>query len=110
MSTDTINSLGDSTNATPNVIQKSFTFKDVADGLENGLEKVTEIAKAIENNKEPIKAGIDLFKLIVDSKTEGVAIDNDAVISILETISKSTANTLDDTILNTVKIALKLKF
>lgn len=109
MSTDIVNSLDNAVGVT-NSEQKSFTFKDVANGLENGLEKVTEIAKAIENNKEPIKAGIDLFKLIVDSKTEGVEIDNDAVINILETISKSTANTLDDTILNTVKIALKLKF
>lgn len=88
----------------------NFTFSDVAEGLENGLEKVSEIAKAIEDNKEPIKAGIDLFKLIVDSQKEGVSINNDAVISILETIAKSTANDLDDTILNTVKIALKLKF
>lgn len=86
-----------------------FTFKDLADGLENGMEKVSTIAKAIEDNKEPIKAGIDLFQLIVDSKKDGVSIDNDSVITILETIAKSTANTLDDNIINTVKIALKLK-
>ena len=88
----------------------NFTFKDLADGLEDGVEKVSELAKAIDENKEPIKAGIDLFKMIVDSKTEGVSINNDAVISILETIAKSTDNDLDDNILNTVKIALKLKF
>lgn len=86
-----------------------FTFKDLADGLENGMEKVSTIAKAIEDNKEPIKAGIDLFQLIVDSKKDGVSIDNDSVITILETIAKSSANTLDDNIINTVKIALKLK-
>lgn len=86
-----------------------FTFKDLAEGLENGMEKVSTIAKAIEDNKEPIKAGIDLFQLIVDSKKDGVSIDNDSVITILETIAKSTANTLDDNIINTVKIALKLK-
>lgn len=86
-----------------------FTFKDLAEGLENGMEKVSTIAKAIEDNKEPIKAGIDLFQLIVDSKKDGVSIDNDSVITILETIAKSSANTLDDNIINTVKIALKLK-
>lgn len=86
-----------------------FTFKDLADGLENGLEKVADVAKSINENEQPIKAGIDLLKMIVDSKTEGVSISNDAVIEILETIAKSTANNLDDNILNTVKIALKLK-
>lgn len=87
-----------------------FTFKDLADGLENGMEKVNDLAQAIEQNKEPIKAGIDLFKMIVDSQTEGVSIDNNTVISLLETIAKSTANDLDDNILGTIKIALKIKF
>lgn len=87
----------------------NFTFKDLADGLEDGVEKVNSIAKAIDNNEEPIKAGINLFKMIVDSKTDGVSIDNNVVIDLLETISKSTANTLDDSILNTIKIALKFK-
>lgn len=88
----------------------SFTFSDVAEGLENGLEKVSSLAKAVEDNKEPIKAGIDLFKMIVDSKKDGVSINNDDVINLLETIAKSTGNDLDDKILNTVKIALKFKF
>ena len=88
----------------------SFSFSDVANGLENGVERINDIAQAINDNKEPIKAGIDLFKMIVDSKTEGVSINNDAVMNILETIAKSTDNSLDDSILNTVKIALKLKF
>lgn len=87
-----------------------FTFSDLAEGLENGMEKISSIAKAIEENKEPIKAGIDLFQMVVDSQKDGVSIDNDSVIAILETIAKSTANDLDDNILNTVKIALKLKF
>ncbi len=88
----------------------TFTFKDLADGLENGIEKVSDLAKSIDQNQEPIKAGIDLFKMIVDSKTEGVSIDNDTVISLLETIAKSTSNGLDDNIIDTVKVALKLKF
>ena len=83
-----------------------FTFNDLAEGLENGMEKISSIAKAIEENKEPIKAGIDLFQMVVDSQKDGVSIDNDSVIAILET----TAKDLDDNILYTVKIALKLKF
>lgn len=88
----------------------SFNFKDLADGLENGVDRVNDLAQAITNNKEPIKAGIDLFKMIVDSSTNGVSINNDTVINLLETIAKSTSNDLDDNIINTVKIALKLKF
>ena len=88
----------------------SFNFKDLAAGLENGVDRVNEIAQAITDNKEPIKAGIDLFKMIVDSKTDGVGIDNNAVISLLEIIAKSTSNNLDDNILGTVKAALNFKF
>lgn len=91
-------------------IPLKFTFEDLAAGLENGVDRINEIAQAINDNKEPIKAGIDLFKLIVDSKTEGVSIDNNAVIGILETIAKSTSNDLDDNIINTVKSALNFKF
>lgn len=88
----------------------NFNWNELAGGLEDGAVKVKELVTSIEENQEPIKAGIDLFKMIVDSKTEGVSIDNDTVINLLETIAKSTANDLDDTVINTVKIAFKMKF
>ena len=88
----------------------NFNWDELVGGLEDGAVKVKELVTSIEENQEPIKAGIDLFKMIVDSKTEGVSIDNDTVISLLETIAKSTANDLDDTVINTVKIAFKMKF
>ena len=88
----------------------AFNWNDLTEGLENGTEKVKGLITSIEENQEPIKAGIDLFKMVVDSQKEGVSIDNDTVISLLETIAKSTANDLDDTVINTVKIAFKMKF
>lgn len=88
----------------------AFNWEDLSNGLEDGAVKVKELITSIEENQEPIKAGIDLFKMIVDSKTEGVSIDNDTVISLLETIAKSTSNGLDDNIIDTVKVALKIKF
>ena len=88
----------------------NFNWDELAGGLEDGAVKVKELVTSIEENQEPIKAGIDLFKMIVDSKTEGVSIDNDTVISLLETIARSTANGLDDNIIDTVKVALKIKF
>lgn len=88
----------------------NFNWNELVGGLEDGAVKVKELVTSIEENQEPIKAGIDLFKMIVDSKTEGVSIDNDTVISLLETIARSTANGLDDNIIDTVKVALKIKF
>lgn len=88
----------------------NFNWNELAGGLEDGVVKVKELVTSIEENQEPIKAGIDLFKMIVDSKTEGVSIDNDTVINLLETIARSTANGLDDNIIDTVKVALKFKF
>lgn len=88
----------------------NFNWNELIGGLEDGAVKVKELVTSIEENQEPIKAGIDLFKMIVDSKTEGVSIDNDTVINLLETIARSTANGLDDNIIDTVKVALKFKF
>lgn len=88
----------------------SSNLMELANTLEKGVDTINDVAQAINDNKEPINAGINLVKMIADSAANGTTIDNNAVVDILETIAKFTSNDLDDKIVGTVKAALNFKF
>ena len=87
----------------------SSNLMELANTLEKGVDTINDVAQAINDNKEPINAGINLVKMIADSAANGTTIDNNAVVDILETIAKFTSNDLDDKIVGTVKAALNFR-
>ncbi len=70
--------------------------------LDNGLD----VAKVIAGTS-PIGAVLTIADAIVETKTKGVGIDNNEVIEMLEVLSKSSHNKIDDKFLCMAKAYLE---
>ena len=109
----------------------SFGWRDVLNGLDEGLDVAKTIAAIIPGGQavalglgaldtvvskanetygvkslpSPIQTSLDILEGVVKAKDNGsgVKVDNNAVISLLEVVSKSTGNGLDDKIICMVK-------
>ena len=109
----------------------SFGWRDVLNGLDEGLDVAKTIAAIIPGGQTvalglgaldtvvskanetygvkslpaPIQTSLDILEGVVKAKDNGsgVKVDNNAVIALLEVVSKSTGNDLDDKIICMVK-------
>ena len=108
-----------------------FGWRDVLNGLDEGLDVAKTIAAIIPGGQTvalglgaldtvvnkanetygakslpaPIQTSLDILEGVVKAKDNGsgVKVDNNAVIALLEVVSKSTGNDLDDKIICMVK-------
>lgn len=81
-----------------------FSWNDVLDGLDEGLDVVEVLGAGT-----PVGAIATIADSIVESKTKGVKIDNNDTIMLLEKLTKSTGNDLDDDIICVIKALLECK-
>lgn len=109
----------------------SFGWRDVLNGLDEGLDVAKTIAAIIPGGQAvalglgaldtvvskanetygikslpaPIQTSLDILEGVVKAKDNGsgVKVDNNAVIALLDVVSKSTGNDLDDKIICMVK-------
>ncbi len=116
----------------------SFSWSDILDGLDSGLDVVEKIAMVVPGgqaivvgaaaldavvesvNKDdvkkieakdigPVDTGLAIFESITKTSTSGVSVTNDVVLDFLETIAKSTGNKVDDTLVCMVRCYLSNK-
>jgi len=104
----------------------AFNWKNMLEGLDEGLEVVTEVASlvpggqgvaastaaldlVVENLKDqnPLNTASLILDSVVKSKTENVLIDNNKIIEFLEIIAKSTGNKADDKLVCIVRAYLE---
>ena len=109
----------------------SFGWKDVLNGLDEGLDVAKTIAAIVPGGQgiaiglgaldtvvgkanevygvkslpAPIQTSLDILEGVVKAKDNGtgVKVDNNSVIALLEVVSKSTGNDLDDKLVNMIK-------
>ena len=109
----------------------SFGWKDVLNGLDEGLDIAKTIAAIVPGGQgiaiglgaldtvvgkanevygvkslpAPIQTSLDILEGVVKAKDNGtgVKVDNNSVIALLEVVSKSTGNDLDDKLVNMIK-------
>lgn len=109
----------------------SFGWRDVLNGLDEGLDVAKTIAAIVPGGQgiaiglgaldtvvgkanevygvkslpAPIQTSLDILEGVVKAKDNGtgVKVDNNSVIALLEVVSKSTGNDLDDKLVNMIK-------
>ena len=109
----------------------SFGWRDVLNGLDEGLDIAKTIAAIVPGGQgiaiglgaidtvvgkanevygvkslpAPIQTSLDILEGVVKAKDNGtgVKVDNNSVIALLEVVSKSTGNDLDDKLVNMIK-------
>ena len=109
----------------------SFGWRDVLNGLDEGLDVAKTIAAIVPGGQgiaiglgaldtvvgkanevygvkslpAPIQTSLDILEGVVKAKDNGtgVKVDNSSVIALLEVVSKSTGNDLDDKLVNMIK-------
>lgn len=83
-----------------------FDWKKIDDGLES-VSTVASTIGAIFPAVQPIALGLNIVSEIVESDSEGVGIDNEAVINYLDKFAGSKHNTLKPEHVEMIKCLLK---
>jgi len=104
----------------------NFTWDEMLDGLDTSLDVVKTVAAIVPggqsvalgasvldtvvekvNEKDPVETSISILEAATKSQTKNVGINNDIVLTILNTVASSTHNKIDDKLLCLVKSYLE---